>query len=145
MKKQILIIGLILSLISCKGYEIAFDPRPKTHDMLSKELYTDHGPYSLFILFESSLENDYIKIEAPAFETRTWDVYFEGKLDECDQNSCKIIEVSSTLYIDISINGKKIELDDELELPLTAYKYLFVSKADGKYKLYFTNYPKVVW
>lgn len=147
MKNSFLFLTFFMFLASCKSYEIKYDSRMKTEEMMSEEMNLDGRPFVLRIAFESSLKNEHVKVSGFGLENPAdWYTYFDGKLSDCSEYSCKIIKVSSSvLPIIIYINDKKIILENSLENSPSLYKYLFISREGKNYKLYFSNYPKTVW
>lgn len=146
MKYIFLIFSILLLITSCKISEITYDSRMKTEEMWKEEMYSENGPLALQIVFDKSLQDEYIKVKGFDFHnTADWVTLFEGKLDICDEHVCKVFAVNSAVAFHLYINGKKFELESTDEHSLSSYKYLFVSKEGKAYKLHFSNYPKVVW
>lgn len=113
---------------------------------MREELYSKDGPFILTIIFEKSLINNHIKVEGFSItDPADWETYFEGKLTNCGEYSCKTINVNNAVLIQLHLNKKKIILDNNTEHSLSTHKYLYISEEDGKYILNFSNYPKVVW
>ncbi|MCO6147936.1 hypothetical protein [Flavobacterium sp. NRK1] len=146
MRKIIILSVILLLIVSCKQFQIIYDSRNKTDQMRSDELNSKDGPYTLTIAFESSLVNEHVKVEAPSIvNPADWQTYFNNKLIDCEEYSCKIIKVNSAGIVHIYINKKKIVLDNNPEHSLSEHRYLFISKEKGKYIFYFSNYPKAMW
>jgi hypothetical protein len=142
MRKIIAALSIVL-LMSCKTYDISYDPSPKTEEAFKEQQEKSEDRYTLCIVLERSLKGHHVTIEAPApyqFEPVGERVsYYEGMMPFTDGGPANAIKVNTAGKVRVRLNTTKIVIPAAEKVE---YRYLYISFYKKKYLLEYSNREK---